>query len=157
MLVDVVLDTNVLMHADDKRQSHQPDAHKLLEDLLGNSTALCVDEGFDMDAAKNKSLIGGEYFERLTATHTAMGVLAHLAATGRVKFVSRTVPVPVKKGIQQCVRNSRDRTFLAVAHNSTEHVLCSHDYEDMQSAKRKHLKSCTGVEVVLVAAVRALM
>lgn len=157
MLVDLVVDTNVLLHADDPRQSQQTVAYNLLQDLLSCGTALCVDDGFDIDEARNASLIGGEYFERLSATHTATAVIAHLFATGRVKFVSRSVPTPVKKCIEQCVRKKRDRTFLAVAHNSTERILCSHDFEDMQEAKRKHLKSTTAVVVLAAARVRHRM
>jgi predicted nucleic acid-binding protein len=157
MLVDLVLDTNLLMHADDKRQSHREDAKRLLDQLRDGTTALCVDDGFDLDESKNKSLIGGEYFERLTATNTATAIIAHLFASNRVEFVSRTTPQAVKKCIEQCVRKKRDRTFLAVAHNSKEQVLGSHDYEDMQSKKRRHIKSSTGVKILESAQVRALL
>jgi hypothetical protein len=76
MLVDVVLDTNLLMHSDDERQSHHEDCRNLLWELRDSTTLLCVDEGFDLDQAKNKSLIGGEYFDRLTATHTATAAVS---------------------------------------------------------------------------------
>lgn len=140
----------MLLHADDPRQAHQAQAYELLQKLPGVSTALCVDEGFDLDESKNASLIGGEYFERLTATHTAMAVLAHLFANDRVKVVTRSVPQGAQKALNQCVRKKRDRTFLAVARNSAEHILCSHDFEDMQARKRKFLKSRVGVEVLEV-------
>jgi predicted nucleic acid-binding protein len=157
VLVDVVLDTNVLLHADDERQDHQADARGLLDDLLVNETALCVDAGFDTDTAKNRSLIGGEYLENLNPTHTAMAVIAHLFATDRVRFVSRSVPPAVKKCVEQCVRKKRDRTFLLVAYNSHERVLCSHDYEDMQAKKRQHLKKVAKVDVLQGADVRPLL
>jgi hypothetical protein len=157
VLEDIVVDTNVLLHADDTRQPHQADASALLQHLLDGTTALCVDDGFDVDESRNKSLIGGEYFSRLNATHTATAVTAHLFATGRVELVSRTVSVPVKKVIEQCVRKKRDRTFLQVAHNSIEAVLCSQDFEDMQKAKRKHLRDKAGVEVLEVGAACSLV
>src|ERR1700723_3316923 len=99
MLIDVVLDTNLLMHADDKRQDHREECMRLLVDLESGKTSLCVDEGFDIDESKNKSLIGGEYFERLTAAHTATSFIAYLFQSGRVVFVSRATPTAVKKCI----------------------------------------------------------
>lgn len=157
MLADVVVDTNVLLHADDPRQPYRFESQGLLDDLLAGKTLLCIDEGFDIDESKNRSLIGGEYFERLTITHAATAVLAELFATGQVRLVSRSVQQRVKKGIEQCVRNKRDRTFIAVAHNSEGKVLCSHDFEDLQRAKRKLLRARTGVEVLGAAEVRALV
>src|SRR4051812_34533316 len=106
------------MHADDARQAHQLEAQALLQDLLEGEAMLCVDDGFDIDESKNRSLIGGEYAERLTAAHTATAVIAALFSKGKVRFVSRTTPVPVKKTLEQTVRKKRDRTFLAVAYNS---------------------------------------
>jgi hypothetical protein len=157
VLNDVVVDTNVLMHADDPRQSHQEDAQALLKGLNLGLVSLCVDEGFNVDEAQNKSLIGGEYFERLSHTHTAMAVLAHLFSTGGIVFVSRAVPRATRNAIQQCVRNKRDRTFLCVAHNSADQVLCSEDLIDMQRRKRQSLRRSTGVEILGVADVRALI
>jgi hypothetical protein len=157
MLADLVIDTNVLMHADDPRQAHQAEAQALLQDLLAGRTVLCVDDGFDTNESKNRSLIGGEYFERLTAAHTATAIIAQLFGNGAVHFVSRSVAQAVKKSIEQSVRKKRDRTFLAVAHNSDGQVLCSHDYEDMQTKKRKFLKTKVGVDVLVVADVRTLL
>jgi hypothetical protein len=145
------------MHADDERQDHREDCRHLLQELRDGTTSLCVDEGFDLDESKNRSLIGGEYFERLTATHTATAVIAYLFASERVQFVPRKTPAAVKKCIEQCVRKKRDRTFLVVAHNSDEQVLGSYDYEDMSAKKRRHLEVKTGVRIVDAPQVRAMM
>lgn len=156
MLVDLVVDTNVLMHADDPRQAHQADALGLLTDLVEGTTVICVDEGFDVDEAKNASLIGGEYFARLTAAHTATAVLAHLFAGGRIAMRSRSVGPAIKKCIEQSVRTKRDRTFLFVTHNSAEALFCSHDYRDMQRAKRRMLRDRAGIRIMGAAGVRRL-
>src|SRR5687768_12456325 len=101
------------MHADDPRQAHQAEAQLLLQDLLTGETLLCVDDGFDIDESKNRSLIGGEYVERLTGAHTATAVITSLFSEGKVRLVPKTTPSPVKKCLEQTVRNKRDRTFLA--------------------------------------------
>ena len=148
MLDDLVVDTNVLVHADNPAEDRHADAVELLNILLEGSTSLCVDEGFDSVESADRSLIVGEYREHLTPVATGMQVLAHLARTGRVKIVPRTAPVAVRKQINQMIRDKRDRTFLVVAHNSSERVLCSHDYVDLASDKRKALrKSIVGVSV----------
>ena len=155
MLSDLVIDTNVLVHADDERQGHQDDVIGLLDDLVRGDAALCLDSGFDVDESKNRSLIGAEYLERLTYASTGMQVVAHLFSTGRVSVVSKSVPKGIKSAIEQCVRNKRDRTFISVAHNSDGQTLCSHDFVDMQPKKRKHLKSKVGVAIVLAEEARA--
>ncbi len=154
MLDDLVIDTNVLLHADDPRQKHQADAYALLQKILSGGPDLCVDDGFDIDPARNQSLIGGEYLERLAGASTGSQFLAHLFSTDRIRFVPRKVPRAVKQSIEQCVRNKRDRTFLAVAHNAVEHVLCSQDFVDMSAKKRKHLGAVARVAVLQVADVQ---
>jgi predicted nucleic acid-binding protein len=157
MLSDVVVDTNVLLHADDARQAHQADALAVLTSLRNGETKLCVDEGFHCDTDKNRSLVGGEYWTYVTPAHVAYGLLAYLFASGRVKLVSRAVPRGAKKCVEQCVRDKRDRTFLFVAHNSGERVLCSQDLEDLQLKKRKHLRKGTGVSIMDAATVHPLL
>lgn len=143
----MVIDTNVLMHADDPRESRQADAIELLSRLLDCETVLAIDEGFDLDPALNRSLIGGEYFENLTPSSFASEALAHLAQSMRTKSVSRSLDAGTRKKINRLVRKPRDRTFLLVAHKSDEQILCSHDYEDFQKSKRPDIKSKLGVVV----------
>lgn len=45
MLADVVIDTNVLMHASDPRQDHQEACLEVIARMGRCSTLLCVDEG----------------------------------------------------------------------------------------------------------------
>lgn len=157
MLDDVVVDTNVLLHAEDERQPFREDSQGLLADLVDGKARLCIDDGFDVDPAKNRSLIGGEYHDRVSPSCPSFGVLAELFRSGGVTFVPRGVPAAVKKSIEQSVRNKRDRTFICVAHNSSGKTLCSHDYTDLQPKKRKYLKEKTGVQVLTAAEARACL
>jgi hypothetical protein len=77
-----------------------------------------------------------------------------LFANGRVRLVPTKTPAAVKKCVEQCVKTKRDRTFLAVAHNSHEQILGSYDYQDMQPKKRKHIESGTGVRVLDASQIR---
>lgn len=95
MLEDLVIDTNVLMHANNSKEERQEDTIKFLKKLLASDTFICVDEGFDPDEAKNKSKIIGEYYQYL-----AVGSFGHV----KVAF------------------NSKDKMFVShdVAHFSPE-------------------------------------
>jgi hypothetical protein len=147
MLDDLVVDTNVLMHADNPNEDRQADAAEMLEVLLASDTALVVDEGFHLDEGKNKSLIGAEYLRLLQPLSTGYRVLAALASNGRVTFTDLSLDAAVRKRINQLVRNKRDRTFLRGACKSAEHVLCSHDYQDLAQSKRRSIKKELDIQV----------
>jgi hypothetical protein len=147
MLSDVVLDTNVLMHADNPSEERQGDAIAFLEALLACATAICVDEGFDMEESRNRSLIGGEYLARLTAPSLGYQVLVQVFSQGRVVEVSTAVEDRVRRVVRRCVNKPRDRTFVRVAYNSSDRLLCSHDYDDFPPLARGELSKKLGITV----------
>jgi hypothetical protein len=148
MLGDIVVDTNVMMHAHDPREARQKSCTELLEELLRCDTKLCVDEGFDLAPAKNRSHIGYEYLKHLKFGMLAKAVVEHLATTGRVKMLPRTVPHNVSKHVRTQVGKGPDRTYLHVAYNSSERILASHDFHDIPQAVRGRLLSKIGVMVL---------
>ena len=136
MLTDLVIDTNVLMHADNPQEPRYADAAQLVVAVAGANVRLAVDEGFHIDEAKNGSIIGHEYLEHLIPLSVGFQLVAQLVGSGRVAILPRRVPPATGRRINQLLRNRHDRTFLKVAVNSEEHVLCSHDYTDFSNAKR---------------------
>jgi len=150
MLIDIVLDTNVLMHADDPRQPLMQMSRDLLSalQLPTCKTHLCVDEGFDLDEAKNRSQIGSEYLEHLDFGMLGLAVVAHLAGSLRVKQVSRAVPPHVSKKIYTQVPKGPDRTFLKVAFNAADKTLACHDFGDVPAPVRTRLQRAIGVHVL---------
>ena len=148
MLDDLVVDTNVLMHADDPRQPvQQEQARALLDRLLDAPTVLAVDEGFDVNSSRNRSQIGHEYLRNLTGASLGMQVIASLASNDRVRVTPRKVDQAIKKRINQLVRKKTDRSFLAVACNTESRTFCSHDFQDFQKAKRKTIAKDLTVHV----------
>ncbi|HET7483993.1 MAG TPA: hypothetical protein VFJ64_01300 [Solirubrobacterales bacterium] len=148
MLADLVIDTNVFVHADNPAEKRYTAASALLNALVDGETEIGVDDGFDLDPSANKSLIGHEYLEKLTPLSAGFRVLAHLAQSGRTKFVSKKFDPATRKQINQIVRNKRDRTFLLVSTEMDDRVFCSHDFKDFQKRKRRDIKAKLGVSIL---------
>ncbi len=148
MLSDLVIDTNVLVHAQNPSEQRCADARRLLTTLLDTTAVLCVDQGFACDEGQNRSHIGTEYLQNLRAGSLALQVIATLAGSGRVRQLGRRAPQATARQINQLIRNRVDRVFLSVAFNSTDRVLVSHDLEDFQLPKRDTIRRTLGVRVV---------
>src|SRR5689334_4111585 len=127
---DLVIDTNVLLHAENHAEQRQAAALELIQCLLASNIAICVDEGFDPDQARNRSAIAGEYLLRLRFGSIGLNLVSTLASTGRVRQLPRRPETAKARRINQLLRNTYDRAFLGVACNSQDKILVSHDFED---------------------------
>lgn len=127
MLIDIVVDTNVLVHASNPNLPQSRCSLDLINSLLVASTQLCVDPGFDIDGARNRSQIGGEYMEHMQ--HGMMGyvLITEAASQRRIKPVSRNVNPGTNNRLRALGLPPIDRLFVKVASNSVERVLTSHD------------------------------
>ncbi len=148
MLTDLVLDTNVLVHAENPEEPRQAASIALITRLRSATTVACIDPGFSVNQAQNKSLIGAEYLKHLRAGSPGLALIAFLAANGRISAVSRDVDLKTKREIIRMVRNKRDRTFLFVTINSVDRTLASHNFKDMQKDKRKFIRTEYGVAII---------
>ena len=148
MIADIVLDTNVLVHAENPAEQRCEASRCLLQRMLLVDTHLCVDEGFHLIEAMNRSRISSEYLGHLRFGSMGFAVVAQLAAAGRIKVLSPKPGAAVAKRIRQLIRNTTDRVFLAVSYASNEKLLVSHDYVDFQETKRETLRREFGVAVI---------
>jgi hypothetical protein len=110
-------------------------------------TVLRVDEGFDLDPARNRSLIVGEYLENLHIGMLAFAFVSTLASTGRIKEVPRSVSPAVGRQVNRIIAKPRDRTFLKVAINSQDRFLASHDFRDFSPRKRLEIEDIFEVRI----------
>ena len=140
MLRDIVVDTNVFVHASNPGVSYYSEAKNLVTTLKRSPTSLCVDEGFDVEPTRNRSLIGSEYYTHLHFGMPAYALVSQLAATGRVRIVSSCVAPAIGRKINQIIVMRRDRTFLKVAINSLDYFLCSHDFKHFSNYNRLKVK-----------------
>lgn len=140
MITDVVVDTNVWAHADNPNESRQAASISFLQSIGDSGTKICVDQDFSLIESENRSKIGSEYLEQLSACPFAAAMLASLARAGRFLVVSTRVPNPVRARINRSVGDPSDRVFVKVAHNSHSGVLCSHDYKHLPRRCRAELR-----------------
>jgi hypothetical protein len=148
MLADIVLDTNVLVHAHNTKQIRFQASQDLLIELRNCNTNLCVDEGFHLDEAQNKSQIGSEYLKHLRFGMLGLAVIAHLASSLRIRQLSRQVPPNVGRYIRQQGVPKPDRIFLFVAYNSQSKTVTCHDFNDLPDTVRARLRKKIGLQVL---------
>jgi hypothetical protein len=147
MSTDLVIDTNIFMHAHDPRQECQQDCLDFLQNLLEGSVMLCVDDGFDTEEAKNCSKIQSEYLNFIISGSYSFYVLQILALSQRIKICPKSVSPQDNKVIRSHVIDSTDRIFVKVAANSREKIFISHDDAAISAEARDVLKSKIGVRV----------
>jgi hypothetical protein len=148
MLSDLVIDTNILLHASNPGDPNFGIAKVFLETLLNVSTILCVEKGFSPDRARNCSCIMGEYLDHLRVGTLGFVVIQALAAKERIKGVERTVGQREAKKIRQEIRDKSDRIFVKVALNTEEHILVSHDFTHFTVHVRSSLERGIGVSII---------
>lgn len=147
MLQDIVIDTNVLMHADDPRQKLQAVTAKLLDAIRTSQTKLCVDNLASLNSGKNRSQIMAEYLQHLAAQSVGRQFIAYIAGNGRLVERSKSVNGTIGNFINQKVTDKTDRVFVKVALNSDEKVLACHDFNDIPRAARKEIRKALAVRV----------
>jgi hypothetical protein len=146
-MIDIVVDSNVLSHAQNPEADYFDDSRVLLEKLTAATTLLCMDGRFAVNGG-NSSLIGQEYLQNVGFGGPAFAFLLSLMQNDRIKAVPVKVPYHVKKRVDLTVpNNARDRTFVRVAFNSVEKALVSHDYHDFTPDVRKTLRGQLGVVI----------
>ena len=147
--IDLVVDTNVLVHASNDAEERQADSVQLITYLLGSTELICVDPGFDIDETFNKSYVGYEYLKHLKNGMLGYAFVVQMAQSRRISEVSRQVNAHTSKAINKCMSNNHDRVFIKVAMNSNDKILLTHDFTDFAVKKRTHLKTTFGIDVLV--------
>lgn len=146
---DVVIDTNVLVHAENKAIKVHQECVDFINYLTDSSESLCFDEGFAWHETFNKSQIAHEYLNNLRYGTMGYMLVVRLATSKRITEVSRTVSKRATNIITQTVSKRRDRVFLKVAFNSENKILISNDFEDFQVPKRTLFRKQLGLQVII--------
>jgi hypothetical protein len=147
-LADVTIDTNVLLHSCNPIEQRHTASVSFLQDLLACTAKLAVDDGFSLDAAKNRSLICAEYLAKLVPGSLPSAVLIQLALTGRIVTVPMVVAPQSSKKLNQLVANRRDRTFVKVCANSNGKVLVTHDFDDFPASTRTQINKLFSINLL---------
>ncbi|MGG9971852.1 hypothetical protein ACQ33O_08685 [Ferruginibacter sp. SUN002] len=147
-MVDIVIDTCTLKHADDPKSKYFEYSVIFIQKMFINTINCTVDEGFSMDETENTSYLGYEYIKHLQPGTLGYRLITHLASNGRMDFVSNKPINNIKNYIEQIIRNKKDRMFLRVTCNSTDKVLASHDFTDYQIKKRRTIRRDLEISIV---------
>lgn len=143
MLSDIVIDTNVLVHAGNPNDKFFADSMCLIVKMIDNSVPICIDDNI------GESLIVHEYLDNLH--HGSLGRILIENASQNLRFKPlpcRTDP-STHKFIKKNISSKRDKTFLRVAFNSDEKTLVSHDFKHFHKNIRKLIKQMIKVEVII--------
>ena len=148
MLVDVVVDTNVFLHAQNPSEIRFDAARTFLTSLLAADTMLCVDGVFDL-SAPHLSLICHEYLSHIPPTGPGYAILVRLLQTDRVQMnvSTKVLPSSRRRVVSLIPHDPRDRTFVFVASNSQERILVSHDWVDYTEYVRREIEKLLGVVI----------
>jgi hypothetical protein len=138
VLVDLVVDTNVFVHAHNSEQAYSKDSLMVANALLepGVGTSLRVDPGFSPVEAQNRSKIGSEYFQWLVPGMVGHHLIQELAATKRLIPVVLPTANTLKGRVRELVQDASDRVFLLTALASDDRILVSHDDEAFPDSVR---------------------
>jgi hypothetical protein len=150
MIDDIVVDTNVFVHAHNRGEPRQAEACEFLRHLWNCNTKLCIDEGFNSKESQNRSQIYSEYIRHLKPGMLGFALVGYLAASKRVKEVSRAVPRSISGKIRQSVKKTQDRIYVQVSYKSVNKILASHDFGDFNSNSRKMLRKDINVIIMTV-------
>src|SRR5439155_16995687 len=134
VLSDIVIDTNVFLHAQNPNEQRFAASGRLLELLLRVKTALCVDPGFSLDEARNRSLIGAEYLEKIRFGSIGYATLIQISLGNRIKLVERQIDQRYRASFREWRLKPRDQTFLAVAIKGQNQVLVINDFATFTNA-----------------------
>lgn len=141
----IVIDTNVLEHADNGQEERRLSSIKLIDHLRNTKEiVLYVDQSLDI----NNSYVLSEYFERLKPGMYGHTMLIELLQQNRVTPLNRTVVGNVMSKIKQWVHKVTDVAFARITYKSAEKILVSHDYEDFPRKARKFLRNELNIEVI---------
>ena len=139
MLVDLVVDTNVLMHASNPASGRQEQSGNLLERLYESTTTINVD---------TTGRILQEYLDYLVPGSAGSAFVAAMVRRGQLVRVESTPPQQDRKWIAKTISDSGDRAFLRTAVVSVEKLLTSHDFEDFPDRIRRKIRERLDVELL---------
>ncbi len=138
MLEDIILDTNVLMHADNPVSGRQEASEHLII-LLSNSTTIIY-----VDRAGRIRL---EYREYLVPGSVGSAFVSAMVRRSQLVAIEIQARPEDRRWIWKNINDPCDRAFLRVAVASKEKVLTSHDFDDFHNRKRSAIRRRLRVSV----------
>ncbi|MBX3046652.1 MAG: hypothetical protein KF698_06620 [Anaerolineales bacterium] len=145
---ELVIDTNIFVHANNEAIVQHQSALALVSGLLEHDDVICVDPGFSIENAKNRSSIVHEYLTHVHHGSFAFYVLGVLGTNQRINEKPKQTDSATNKVIRQHVHDKTDSTFVKVARYTNTGTLVSHDFRNFPTNVRKTLERLISVFVI---------
>jgi len=145
---DVVIDTNVLVHANNPELDKFESATKFVKAILDSAVLICLDSGASASEAESASRILSEYWSHVRGR--GLGSILLEAMLSRKLWTSvdiSNLPQAYRKLFNQNIPDSTDRVFAKVASNSISKLLVSHDGHAFSDSCKKILATKCGISV----------
>jgi hypothetical protein len=146
---DVVLDTNVLGHADNAASPQQESSLAILNWVRASSVTWMLDDQGKSAPDPKTSLLFQEYKRTLAPQGASIALFIQCLAFGRVSFAPRPGEA-IRNTIRKLVpRNKNDCAVLGAAHGTVDKVLISNDLADFPQDVRRSVGKKLGVQILL--------
>ena len=149
---DIVIDTNVLLHTNNKENKYYLSANETLKLVIQRDLSLCVDVFFSLTGS-NTSIIGTEYIQHIRTGTIAYAFLLDRLVKGKYVQVNIKKYKNVKLGLTKMIKkgeikNRHDLAFVIVAYGSHDKMLVSNDYDDFNKENRKYISQTFQVSII---------
>jgi len=145
---DIVLDTNVLLHTNNKNNEYYESANICLNLILERDLSLCFDDVFNPVESKNTSVIGSEYFGKIQNGTFAYVFLMDRLIKGKYVQVIKKNYNKAKIELNKIIKNRHDISFVITAFGSQGKLLISNDYTDFKQNTRKYISKKFQVSIL---------
>lgn len=144
---DIVVDTNIWIHAGNPGVDEYEDALRFVIALKASRVAICFESGASPSEAKNESKILSEYYAQVQGSGVGRQVLTYMLANSRWTTVDPKVPHDQHRAINRNVNDPSDRIFARVATKSAGKRLVTHDKRAFPPKCKKALRKACNVSV----------
>ena len=146
-LTDVVIDTNVLSHADNPASNNQASALALLSWMSTSSIHWVLDDNGKHQPDPTTSLLYHEYQQTLAPQGLAIQIFTACLMNKRVRFSQRPTQV-VRDEIRKLIaKNKKDQVVLGAACGSESKTLFTNDFNDFSDKVRDHVQKKLSVDI----------
>jgi hypothetical protein len=141
---DIVIDTNVLAHTNNKNNHFNRSSIGALEIIKKQDLFICFDDVFNVDESKNTSVIGHEYIKHIRVGTFAYAFLLDRITKGRVVQINKKDFLSVKRDLNKKIiskemEKPHDIVFIMVACGSNNKLLVSNDCNDFTKGIREYV------------------
>lgn len=145
---DVVLDTNVLSHADNPGCPSYAESRNAVLWVVGSNVHWVLDDQGKNAPNPATSVLFSEYCNTLAPQSHILLQFISCLQRGRVRFASRPNQTDRERVRKLVPRNKRDQAILGATLGTVDKLLVSNDLDDFSEAVRKKAAKILGTSIL---------